>query len=354
MIPFFGLDRQYDRLKEELLEVTDDVLSGGQLMSGKYTEAFESWLANKNHSKYAITCHSGTQALEMIALFWYKKLKLHNKEPIAYIPTLTFPATANAFINTGWNIKLFDSDVNGQMDIPYRNFMSSDSPFTVQVGLYGESIKDRLPMNNVIEDGAQHWLSDNCHRIGSATAISFDPTKNLPNSGNGGAIVTNNRELYGWVKSYHNHGKDKTVNTYGTNSRMSEIDCAHLLIRSDYINDWQTRRKQIAEYYCDNFENTNIRPLIHNFEKHSFHKFVIDIDNRNKTLFNLKQDGIDCKIHYEKPLHEYEKYSNYENPGVLSTASSLCRRVISLPIYPELKDSEIEYITERVLFHTSA
>jgi len=354
MIPFFGLDRQYNRLKEELLEVTDDVLSSGQLMSGKYTNAFERWLADKNHSKYAITCHSGTQALEMIALFWYKKLKYQNKTPIAYIPTLTFPATANAFINAGWVIKLIDSDINGQMNIPYRNFVSEDSAFTIQVGLYGESIKDRLPMNNVIEDGAQHWLSDNSNRIGTATAISFDPTKNLPNSGNGGAIVTSNRELYGWVKSYHNHGKDKAVNTYGTNSRMSEIDCAHLLVRSKYIDEWQTRREQIAKYYCNNFKNTNVRPLIHNFKKHAFHKFVIDVDNRVKILSNLKYDGIDCKIHYDKPLHEYEKYSIYKNPGVLSTASSLCRRIISLPIYPELKDSEVEYITERVLYHTSA
>ena len=353
MIPFFGLDRQYNRLKEELLEVTDDVLSSGQLMSGKYTEAFESWLANKNHSKYAITCHSGTQALEMIAKYWYNNMSQSGKTPLAYIPTLTFPATANAFINTRWNIQLVDCDINGQMISPYEN-LPAYSTFMVFVGLYGESFKDHVPVSNVIEDGAQHWLSNHCKRAGTATAVSFDPTKNLPNSGNGGAIITNNRELYNWVKSYHNHGKDKNVNTYGTNSRMSELDCAHLLVRSNYINEWQTRRKQIAEYYCDNFENTNIRPLIHNFEKHSFHKFVIDIDNRSNVLSNLKQDGIDCKIHYEKPLHEYEKYSNYKNPGVLSTASSLCRRVISLPIYPELKDSEIEYITERVLFHTSA
>jgi len=221
------------------------------------------------------------------------------------------------------------------------------------VGLYGESIPSLVNNANIIEDAAQHWLSNDCKRVGLAAAISFDPTKNLPNSGNGGAIITNDKELHCWVKSHQNHGKGNAEDILGTNSRMSELDCAHLLVRSNYIDDWQNRRRQIAQYYCDNFENTRIRPLIRNFKEHSFQKFVIDVDNRDDVLHKLRGDDIDCKIHYEKPLHEYKKYSVYKNPGLLSTASSLCRRIISLPIYPELKNSEVEYITERVLHHTS-
>ena len=350
MISFFGLDRQYVNLKEELLEATDNVLSSGQLMSGEYTEAFELWLAKKNHSKYAITCHSGTQALEMIVNFLhaFTRSDLHFD-----VPTLTFPATANAILKSTNNITLLDSDAYGQ-NISYYN--SELNNIRIIVGLYGESIPPLADHANIIEDAAQHWLSNNCKRPGRAAAISFDPTKNLPNSGNGGAIITNEKELYYWVKSHQNHGKSNggnVGNNFGTNSRMSELDCAHLLVRSNYIDDWQNRRRQIAQYYCDNFENTRIRPLIRNFKEHSFQKFVIDVDNRDDVLHKLRGDDIDCKIHYEKPLHEYKKYSVYKNPGLLSTASSLCRRIISLPIYPELKNSEVEYITERVLHHTS-
>ena len=349
MISFFGLDRQYVNLTEELLEATDNVLSSGQLMTGEHTEAFELWLAKKNHSKYAITCHSGTQALEMIVHYLFRV----NHVPDLHfdVPTLTFPATINAILNKSKSITLIDSDVNGQ-NIAH-DYNSKINTVRMVVGLYGESIPSLVNNANIIEDAAQHWLSNDCKRVGLAAAISFDPTKNLPNSGNGGAIITNDKELHCWVKSHQNHGKGNAEDILGTNSRMSELDCAHLLVRSNYIDDWQNRRRQIAQYYCDNFENTRIRPLIRNFKEHSFQKFVIDVDNRDDVLHKLRGDDIDCKIHYEKPLHEYKKYSVYKNPGLLSTASSLCRRIISLPIYPELKNSEVEYITERVLHHTS-
>ena len=349
MISFFGLDRQYVNLKEELLEATDNVLSSGQLMAGEYTEAFELWLAKKNHSTYAITCHSGTQALEMIVHYLCRV----NHVPDLHfdVPTLTFPATINAILNKSKSITLIDSDANGQ-NIAH-DYNSKINTVRMVVGLYGESIPSLVNNANIIEDAAQHWLSNDCKRVGLAAAISFDPTKNLPNSGNGGAIITNEKGLHYWVKSYQNHGKGNAEDIFGTNSRMSELDCAHLLVRSNYIDDWQNRRRQIAQYYCNNFENTSIRPLIRNFKEHAFQKFVIDVDNRDDVLCKLRGDDIDCKIHYEKPLHEYEKYSVYKNPGLLSTASSLCRRVISLPIYPELKNSEVEFITERVLHHIS-
>ena len=96
----------------------------------------------------------------------------------------------------------------------------------------------------------------------------------------------------------------------------------------------------------DRFKNSSIRCLINetNFEGHCFHKFVVDIDNRDDVLAKMQNKGIDVKIHYAHPLHELPAYQHYQGPDMLSAASSLSRRCLSLPIYPELTQEEIEYI----------
>jgi len=100
-IPFTGLKKQYNNLRTEILDVTDTVLRSGVLMSGNYTAEFENWLAKKNHVSYAVTCHSGTQALEILASF-YRDLDLaFVKPPTVIVPALTYPATVNAFSRAG-------------------------------------------------------------------------------------------------------------------------------------------------------------------------------------------------------------------------------------------------------------
>ena len=99
VIPFTGLKKQYNTLRTEILDVTDEVLRSGQLMSGNYTAEFENWLAKKNQSKYAVTCHSGTNALEIIATYYRAKSGIN--PPRAVIPSMTYVATANAFANAG-------------------------------------------------------------------------------------------------------------------------------------------------------------------------------------------------------------------------------------------------------------
>ena len=351
-VPFFGLDRQYSTIGHELLEATDKVLSSGRLMSGKYTEEFEDWLAKKNHSKHAIVCHSGTNALEIIAKYWWNTFLVEARPPIVYLPTLTFPATANAFINTGWDVRLIDSNKYGQ-SLHKHEFNKKE--FHVYVGLYGAPIVPHsLTSDVIIEDGAQHWLSNDCERYGHATAISFDPTKNLPSSGNGGAIVTNDTRLNDWVREYQNHGKP-SHKSVGTNSRMSELDCSHLLVRKNYLYKWQARRREIVEMYNDAFNGTKVESLIntHSIKKHACHKYVITVDNRDELHSKLHYDNIQCKIHYETPLHETSCFRNLSNLDMLSKASILSRKVLSLPLFPELTNDEVNYVIDRVLCHTS-
>ena len=348
-IPFTGLKKQYNNLRTEILDVTDEVLRSGQLMAGNYTSEFENWLARKNHSKYAITCHSGSQALEIIAEFY--RLQSSTNPPRVVVPAMTYVATANAFVRAGWTVYIADTDTHGLLNknkIPHDLSVQA----TVLVGLYGAAVNaDRFwGTDLIIEDGAQHWLSNNCNRIGNACAISFDPMKNLNAYGNGGAVVTDDMDLLEFAREWTNNGKPAHT-TIGTNSRMSETESAQLLIKTRYIDTWQARRKTIALYWMGRLKNTGIRSLIdaNNFETHSYHKFVIDVDNRDILARNLNIKGIETRVHYKEHLHELPAYADYAGPDILSVASALSRRVLSLPIYPELTDLEVEYVIDSVL-----
>ena len=351
-IPFTGLRKQYNNLRSEILEVTDEVLRSGQLMDGNYTAEFSHWLAKKNTMGYAVLCHSGTQALEIIAQFYREQVGIN--PPTVVIPALTYPATANAWIRAGWNIYILDTDHNGQMD--YRKLPGPDVSYQAVclVGLYGHSINRQWQDhygNITIEDAAQHWLSDSCHRVGESSAISFDPTKNFANYGNGGAVVTVSNDMYNFAKDMINNGKHYKHSEVGTNSRMSEVDCAQMMIKTRHLDAWQARRRVIAKHWIDRLKNTSVRTLIDdsNVDRHCYHKFVIEASNRDILQQNLAQRKIETKIHYSEPLQQLPAYHQYQGPDIMAASYSLSRRCLSLPIYPELTDLEVEYIMDQVL-----
>lgn len=355
-IPFTGIRRQYVNLREEIMDITDAVLSTGQVMNGPWTMQFEDWLANKNHVKYAVTCHSGTQALELIAAF-HLQYGFGRVGPTVLIPAMTYIATANAWAKAGWNIHIVDTDGYGLID-PKK--VPRDLVFhaVCTVGLYGAAYNRWFPNEGnyaMIEDGAQHWLANDCRRHGAACAISFDPTKNFANYANGGAVVTNDRQLLDFARDWQSNGRGGGDADHVTNSRMSEVDCAQMMVKSKYLNEWQARREKIARYWMERFAGSSVRCLIDstNVDKHCFHKFVIDIDDRNSVMNKLEAAGITTRIHYTRPLHEEPRYVNTPGPDMMSAASSLARRALSLPIYPELDDSEVEFIADQVLAHVS-
>jgi dTDP-4-amino-4,6-dideoxygalactose transaminase len=174
--------------------------------------------------------------------------------------------------------------------------------------------------------------------------------KNLNAYGNGGAVVTDDMDLLEFAREWTNNGKPKHT-TIGTNSRMSEIDCSQMMVKTRYIDAWQARRKNISLYWMGRLKNSGVRSLIDtgNFETHCYHKFVIDVDSRDILARNLAVKGIETRVHYKEPLHELPAYEKCVSPNILSCASALSRRVLSLPIYPELSDLEVEYVIDAVL-----
>lgn len=345
VIPFFGLERQYEKLKTELLDVTNDVLKCGKYMDGYYTLELEKFLANRLGS-LAITCHSCTQALEMVAIY----IKQHTSRPKAFIPNFTYPATANAFINTGYDIELVDTNEFGIINLEKT---TGTADVGVVVGLYGKNPDiQNLNRNHkfkwLVYDGAQHWLSlTQKSHLGFATTVSFDPTKNLPASGNGGAIITYDQGLIDFVTAYRSNGKP-LFKHIGTNSRMSEIDCSHILVRSKYIDEWQIKRQKIASYWNQQFKELPIKSLCDLTVPNAIQKYVIYTGERQALRNHLTVVGIETRIMYDKPLSEMLAFKDYSNPSAFSTSYMLSKGVLALPIYPELHDNEIEYIADKV------
>jgi dTDP-4-amino-4,6-dideoxygalactose transaminase len=349
-IPHFGLKRQYKNLKDELLDATDRALKDGQLVGGHYTRSFEEWLKHKTKTKYAITVHSGTQALEIIAR--YKKSKhvpprgalLSN--PKICLPNITYPATLNAFLTAGWDVELVDTDKNGIIDLDHKGSETSYDCLMGFAGLKPWSNASYPNAYGVIVDGAQHWLVCDGD-VGSGMAISFDPTKNLPSSGNGGAIVTNDEHLYLYATRYRDNFKPY-FDGVGTNTKMSEQDCAQILVRAKYIDEWQKRRSDISKYWCDRFSELPIDCLSDTKTPHAHQKFVMYMPDRNSLITHLLVNGIDAKRHYEYVLGDLPIAKDLKKPDLLSTSVMLSRGVLSLPIYPELTDNEVNYIAEKI------
>lgn len=346
LIPHFGLQRQYEQIKDELLDVTDIVLKTGQLVEGYYTKELENYLTQRTGCG-AVIVHSGTQALEFVAIY----LKQNFSNPKAAIPNLTYPATANSFIVAGYDIELVDTNEFGIMNV---DKIQGSTDVIVMVGLYGLDPKQyvsKIPINKskfLVYDGAQHWLclttkSD----VGFATTVSFDPTKNLNASGNGGAVLSNDYKFIDFLTNFRSNGRP-LFKEVGTNSKMSEIDCAHVLVRAKYIDEWQIKRKKIANYWNEKFKNLPIKSLCDLTTSNAIQKYVLYASDRTALRNYLTVAGIDTRIQYEKTLSEMIAYKHYANPSAFSTSYMLTKGVLSLPMYPELYDNEVEYIAETI------
>ena len=364
MILFNGLQRQYQTLKEEILESTDTVLSSGQVLDGKYTDLFEQQIAKRCNRRYAIAVNSCSQALS----FAQTALNINGN---VIIPTTSFIATLNSILMSN-NIPIFcDVDENALLDIKRLGYSLGTTKVEaiVYVNLYGNVIHydyllafckfwNKTSDIKIIEDAAQSFgASYNgipSGKLGDISVLSFDPTKNLPNYGSGGMILTDSTSAAETCYDLRDNGKYGNHIYPGTNSKMSELDCAHMLIKLKYFDDWQKRRRDIAEYYTENLpENVNI-PTVESNVIHAWHKYVIQTAERAKLHEYLTAKEITTKIHYDTPLPYsnlgIDYYSEDVNSDSYLFGSSVrhSKESLSLPIYPEMTDSEVESVVTTI------
>lgn len=358
LIPFFGIKRQYHALREEILHTTDVVLTTGNVLDGDWTRRFEMTMAGQCGRQFGITTNSGTQALILV----YTALKAANEKNVNIVcPAVSFAATANAVTMAGCKASFIDVDSHGLMDLTLLNTKANNIGVVSCVNLFGNMLDyDRLRLLtdffdhdvSIVEDAAQSFgASYNGKPSGSfgiASVLSFDPTKGLANYGSGGMILTDDDNYYYELLNLKNNGKPSDHSRVGTNSKMSEVDCAHMLIKLRHFNKWQERRTQIANYYTEKLSKfvTVLGPTDSNIV-HSWSKFVIRTAARSVLVNRLLDNGIESRIHYESSLPNLE--SHYITHGHWDHATYFCQDAVSLPIYPELTDTEVERIVSTVL-----
>lgn len=356
-IPLYGISRQYLNLREEILTETDRVLQTGALIDGLEHMAFRNSMRKRTLRGHATAVHSGTEAL----IFALRALR--NKTTIDYprvlIPAVSFVATVNSVYEAGCIPVFCDVTEDGLMDlntVPDPKVID----FIMYVNLYGNIIDfDKLQLVNqffgrdvpVVEDAAQSFGAAYKGRpsgsLGTISCLSFDPTKNLANYGNGGMILTDDDELHNDVVNMQNNGKRSYHCETGTNSRMSEADCAQMKVKLKYFDTWQARRKEIAEFYDSQLSGVVRTTKYDSSVSPAYSKYVIHATRRADLRSHLYDLGIETKVTYSQTLPSLNLISGaIELDYPMSVRH--CKTCLSLPIYPELTDAEVEVVASAV------
>lgn len=356
----YGVDRQYQNLKKEILDITDTVLSSGVLLDGKYTEKFELEVAKRCDRLYASTVNSATTGL-----FFSLIASLSPAKSLILIPSVSYVATINSVLmSKGYNIKFCDVDQSSLINLDSIQDGFSDINLIMYANLFGNTVDwDRFQIMSkffgdakIIEDAAQSFgASFNgipSGKMGDISVLSFDPTKNLNNYGSGGMILTDDIMVHEMVKNLRDNGKHTSHEMEGINSKMSELDCAIMSLKLKHFDKWQTRRTEIADYYTKELQEFVDVPLTTSGTTHAWSKYVIRVTNRHMLAKHLNYNDIETKITYSRTLYE-EFVGQLYSPHLLDTLPSwesekFTRECLSLPIYPELLDSEVEKIVSTV------
>ena len=364
-IPFFGVDRQYTNIREEILDTIDLVYSSGQVLDGTYTKNFERTVAKMTERRYACAVGSCTQAL-IFSLRAVDNEYFRGQRNKVLIPAQSFVATLNTVIEAGFDPVFCDVDAQtGLIDINKIPVQANEIAAIMYVNLFGNIVdqerliswmevfsEEKIP---VIEDAAQslgaYYRGVPSGKLGDVSCLSFDPTKNLNNYGSGGMILTDDPSIWELVNDYRDNGKFNEHIQSGTNSKMSEADCAQMLIKLKYFDSWQQRRKDIAEYYTEELDGWVGIPIVDSKVEHAWSKYVIHHSDRFTLKTALESLGIETRINYRIPLHQTNITFGlipFDESGVKEGAENFSKTCLSLPIYPELTDSEVEYVVDSI------
>jgi len=304
--------------------------------------------------------NSGTDAL------WLAFLALGVKPGDEIITTAnTFFATAEAIWIAGGKVVFVDCDPATRNIDPAKieAAITSRTAGIVPVHLYGlsadmKAISDIARKRKlwVVEDNAQaiDASGDGFEQgeLSDAVATSFIIQKNLGTFGDGGALVTNRADLEATVRRLRNHGStQRSVHTFGFNSRLDDLHAAILSVKLRHIRQWTDRRRAIAERYTQGLEGTSFTlPYEPPGYRHAYHLYVIEHPKRDALEKGLLEAGVDVKLHYPIAIHEQDGYP-WGKLADLEPHVPNCERnaaqCVSLPMFPELTDDEVDYTIEQ-------
>jgi dTDP-4-amino-4,6-dideoxygalactose transaminase len=360
-VPFLDLKRIHEPLKEEFREVIQKIIEDNNFILGKEVERFEKNFAEYCGVRYSIGVGNGSDALE-ISLRGYGISK--GDEVIT--PANSFHATAAAIINSG--AKPVFVDVKNDYNINPEKIeekITKNTKAILPVHFYGkpcnmDSINEVAKKNNlrVIEDACQahgaEYKGKKTGSLGDAAAFSFYPGKNLGAFGDGGIITTNDDGFANRVRMIRNQGQSSRYNhkIVGKNSRLDSIQAAILNIKLTYLDEWNNSRKESAKRLTKGLERIVKTPFDSKNCEPVYHLYVIQTKNRKEReelISHLNKNDIGNGLHYPIPLHLQKAFSFLDyGRGDFPIAENFSERILSLPMFPNMKREEIQKVLDIV------
>jgi dTDP-4-amino-4,6-dideoxygalactose transaminase len=365
-IPFTDLRLLHSKIKKDLAQATGKVVQRGDFILGQETALFEKEFAKFCGCRYAVGVNSGTDAL----FFALKSLGIGPGDEVI-VPAFTYIATAFAVSYTGAKPVFVDIEEHtyniDQKKI--ENAITKRTKAIIPVHLYGQPAnmpqilkiakKHKL---KVIEDAAQahgsmikfpdgKWKT--AGSMGDIGCFSFYPTKNLGALGDGGAVTTNDAEIYRAMIRLRDYGRVSRYNhvSIGYNSRLDTLQAAMLRVKLKKINYWNSLRRKTAEYYDKLLGSANglITPFADTSVKHVYHVYALRAMQRDALAQQLADKDIGALIHYPIPLHLQEAYKNLGyKKGDFPFAEKIALEIISLPMYPFMNKTQVKFVAQAI------
>ncbi|MGO9936957.1 MAG: DegT/DnrJ/EryC1/StrS family aminotransferase [Terracidiphilus sp.] len=359
-VPYVDLARQHAPLKTELMDAIGKVLDHGQFVLGNEVQLFEQRFAELCGAHFAVGVNSGTDAL-ILAL---QVLGIGLGDEVITVPN-SFVATASAIRIVGAMPVFVDVDEEYNMD-PDRleEAITPKTKAVLPVHLTGRAAKmdaiGRIVAHHglrLVEDCAQAILAR--HRgqsvgtFGAVGCFSLHPLKNLNACGDGGVLTTNDPGVYEALKIRRNLGLKTREDCvlWSENTRLDTIQAAILLVKLNYLEQWTQRRRDNARYYRKNLAGLKeiSVPGEHEWEYAVYHTFVVQAEQRDDLRTFLASRGIGTAVHYPLPIHltSAGRGLGYAG-GSFPVAESQAKRIVSLPVYPELTTNDLDYIIQNL------
>ena len=359
--PFWDYLREYDELRDEILAAVDRVFKSGHLIRGPEGVAFEREMAAYVGVAGGVGVNSGTDAI-YIAL---AALGVTEGDEVITVPNTAVPTVSAiqvlgarpVFVDIGGDDFLMDvSQVEAAITPRTRA--------VVPVHLYGQCV-DLDPLMEVarrhgmkvVEDCAQSQGSLYRNRrsgsIGDAATFSFYPTKLLGGYGDGGMVLSDDEAVISLARSLRFYGMEETyyAERHGYNSRLDEVHAAILGLKLPRVEDWISRRRDIAARYDRGLQNTGLRlPKENPHSRHVYHLYVVEAPgDRDALLKRLEARGLKCGVHYRWPIHLMRGYEDLGyRTGQFPVAETKARHIFSLPMYPHLRDEEVDEVIDLI------
>jgi dTDP-4-amino-4,6-dideoxygalactose transaminase len=362
-VPLLDLKPQHAHLREELRAALDHILDSQQFVLGEEVRLLETELARYSATRHAVGCASGSDAL-LLALM---ALDIKAGDEVITTP-FSFFATASAIARTGATPVFVDIDPR-TYNLDPSLVEAAVTPRTraiMPVHLYGQcaamdslreiAARHALP---IIEDAAQAIGAEDAGRragsLGRIGCFSFYPTKNLGAAGDAGLLTTDDDALAERLRRLRVHGgaTEYLHTEIGLNSRLDALQAAVLRVKLPHLDGWSQARRERAETYSLLLTQARLpfnlhAPFIREHVRHIFHQYVVRVpEHRDALVEHLKAHGVGVKIYYPVPLHMQEcfRYLGYE-PGALPEAERAARETLALPIYPELRLEQQQYVVD--------